>query len=327
MTLVLDTRDLPPSDRADAVRETIASTVVHVDIDFAEGPAVHGAITDLGAVRVCSIESNAVKVERTPRLARDELPPSIFLAVQTAGSSLIVQDGREAVLRPGELAFSESTSPYTLLDADGIRQHFFSIPIASLALPHDAVRRLAAVTLSPGHPVADLAATYFRRLAARPDIFAEPGADAVGRPTTELVRALLATHLDTAATARDSLDSTLALRIMEYARTHLSDPALTVARVAAAHHISVRHLYNVLAAADISLGEWIRETRLEGCREQLSRPGERQRTIAAIGRQWGFADPSSFARLFRDRYGLSPREWRMVSTTTTPRLVRPTSPP
>src|ERR1700712_917153 len=157
MALILDTRHFSPTDRADVVRETIASAVVPVDIDFPadRGPAaVYGAITDLGRVRVCSVRSNAIKVERTPKLARDGLEPRIFLAVQMAGSSLIVQNGREAVLRPGDIAFSESTSPYTLLDTAGIRQHFFSIPTASLALPPDMIRQLAAVTLSPGHPVA-----------------------------------------------------------------------------------------------------------------------------------------------------------------------------
>ena len=171
MTLILDTRKIPPAERADVVRDTIAHAVVHVDIDFpAEGgpAAVYGAITDLGRVRVCSVRSNATVGERTPTFARDALPPSIFLGVQMAGSSLIVQGGREAVLGPGDLAFSDSTAPYTLVDGDGIRQHFFCIPTAALALPPDAIRQLRAVTLSPGHPVADLAATYFRRLAAGP---------------------------------------------------------------------------------------------------------------------------------------------------------------
>ena len=295
------------------VRETIASTVVHVDIDFPDerGPAaVYGAITDLGRVRVCSVKSNATQVERTPKLARDDLEPRIFLALQIAGSSLILQDGREAVLRPGDLAFSESTSPYTLVDGDGIRQHFFSIPVIDLALPHDAVKRLAAVTLSPQHPVADLAAAYFGRIAARPDIFTQPGADAVGQPSIELVRALMTTHLDAAALGKESTHGTLRLRIVEYMRAHLGDPNLSAAQIASAHHISVRHLYNVLGEAGISLGDWIRTHRLEACRNALSYPAGQSVVIAPLARRWGFRDVSSFGRSFRAAYGMSPREWR-----------------
>jgi AraC-like DNA-binding protein len=315
MSLILDTRQIPAADRGDAVREVIARTVVHVNIDFpaANGPAAFGAITDVGQIKVCSVRSNAIKVERTPRLAHDEHPPSIFLGVQIAGSSLIVQGDREAVLRPGDLAFSDSTTPYSLLDSDGIRQHFFCIPMAALALPYDAIRQLAAVTLSPGHPVADLAATYFRRLASRPDIFEEPGIAAVGRPSIELVRALLTTHLDASALVKESAEETLLLRILEYARAHLAEPALNATQIAVAHHISVRHLYNVLARGGISLGDWIRARRLEECRDELSRPQSRPETISSVARRRGFTDPSSFSRLFRAAYGLSPHEWREMN--------------
>ena len=96
--------------------------------------------------------------------------------------------------------------------------------MASLALPYDAIRQLSAVTLSPGHPVADLAATYFRRLGSRPDIFDQPGATAVGRPSIELVRALITTHLDAADLVTQSSEASLLLRILEYVRAHLPKP-------------------------------------------------------------------------------------------------------
>lgn len=330
MTLLLDTRQIAAEDRADVVRETIASTVVDVNIDFAHAsgrPAsVYGAITDLGRVRICSVQSNATKVERTHRLAGDDTEPRIFLALQLAGSSLIVQNGREAVLRPGDLAFSDSTTPYSLIDGEGIRQHFFSIPVAALALPQDSISRLAAVALSPGDPVADLTARFFGRLAARPDIFDGPAAEALGRPSVELVRALLATHLDAPALARNPLHATLCLRVLEYARAHLGDPGLHAAEIAAAHNISVRQLYKVLAGGGISLGSWIREQRLEGCRQDLSRPTARLRPIAAVARRWGFTDPSSFGRSFRAAYGMSPRDWRDQDrdrTWTAPRRSTP----
>lgn len=169
MTLKLDARDVPPRDRAEAVRAAIASTIVHVEIDFPEvGEQVdaRGVIADLGPLTVCSIRSNATVVERTPRLAHDDLEPSIFLGLQLHGSSLVIQNDRETVLRPGDMVVYDSTIPYTLVDDDGIAQHFFRVPISRLALPHNVIRRVAATTLSPGHPVADLAAAHLARLAS-----------------------------------------------------------------------------------------------------------------------------------------------------------------
>lgn len=310
MTLVLDTRQMPAAERAEKIHEIIAATLVHVDMTYVQNaPRAHGTITDLGSLGICSVRSNATTVRRTPRASQDEVAPSLFLGLQMEGSSLVVQGDREAVLAPGTLVVWDTTRPYTLVDEVGIRQHFFRVPLSALALPHDAIDRTTAVALTPGHPVAHLASTYFGRMASRPDLFATPGAPALGQPSVELVRALITTHLDHGGAA-DSLRGTLALRIQEYVRAHLGDAEMTPASIAGAHHVSVRQLYNVLAEADISLGEWIRTQRLEACRQDLRRSELRSSTVAAIARRWGFPNPSSFGRLFRSAYGLSPREWR-----------------
>jgi AraC-like DNA-binding protein len=106
------------------------------------------------------------------------------------------------------------------------------------------------------------------------------------------------------------MHESLQLRVTQYIRSNLADPGLSAAQIAAAHHISVRHLYNVLAAAGISLGDWIRTQRLEAVRNDLSRPAARAIPIAVTARRWGFRDPSHFGRLFRAAYGVSPRTWR-----------------
>jgi AraC-like DNA-binding protein len=157
--------------------------------------------------------------------------------------------------------------------------------------------------------VADLAATYFGRLAADPRVFAA-GAQAIGQPSIELVRALITTQLPDPQLAREPLAETLQLRVMEYVRAHLAERDLTAARIAAKHHISVRHLYNILASSGISLGDWVRAHRLEECRKDLAKPEANSVTIAFIGQRWGFPDATNFGRAFKAAYGMSPREWR-----------------
>ena len=127
MTVLFDTRTLPAHDRADAIRDTIAQTFVHAELNFAtdSGPAAAvGAITDFGQLTVLSMRSNHVSAERTPQLARDDLRPSIFFGLQLTGESLVAQGGRQAVVRPGELVIFDSTRPSVLTFRDGIRGVF-----------------------------------------------------------------------------------------------------------------------------------------------------------------------------------------------------------
>ncbi|MDT5154303.1 MAG: hypothetical protein QOI01_6036 [Mycobacterium sp.] len=81
MTLVLDTNEFPVTDRAEVVREAIATTIVPVEIAWPNRTtrvAAQGVIGDLGQLTVCSIRSTAHVVERTARLARDSLEPASF---------------------------------------------------------------------------------------------------------------------------------------------------------------------------------------------------------------------------------------------------------
>ena len=172
------------------------------------------------------------------------------------------------------------------------------------------LRDITAVALGSDNPVARLAFTYFSQLAVTDELHQGVHADAVVEPSVELLRAVLTSQHGSSSLAKGPLEAALSLRIAQYVREHLADPDLSAARIAAAHGISVRHLYVVLSRSGISLGDWIRTRRLAECRRELAGPNGRLRTIAAIGRSWGFVDATHFSKVFKQAYGISPRAWR-----------------
>ncbi|MEW1778388.1 helix-turn-helix domain-containing protein [Streptomyces sp. NPDC086777] len=293
----------------------IANLTGKVDISFPDqGKSVEagGTTSTLGPLTVATVRSNARSVERTGSFTKDDLEPAIFVGLQIHGFSTVIQQDRQATLRPGDLIFYESTEPYRVEDAKGIRQHFFRIPVGRLALSPAVFSKNSATVLSPGHPITQLTADHLRRLATGHADFQGTSAEAVGQPSIDLLRAVIATHIDATQITNASLQETLLVRILEYVRAHLSEPGLNAAQVAAEHHISLRHLYKILAANGISLADWIRTHRLEECRAELSSTGSRSSTIETVARRWGFSDMSSFSRIFRTAYGMSPREWRTL---------------
>lgn len=112
--------------------------------------------------------------------------------------------------------------------------------------------------------------------------------------------------------------------IKQYIRRHLHDPGLSPTVIARAHHVSVRHLYHVWDEP-VGVARWIGQLRLEAARDDLTNPRLVQRSIAAVGRDWGFPSPAHFARRFREVYAGSPREWRDASGTS--RLRAPSATP
>lgn len=313
MSSVLDTAFISPRDREEVVRHAVWESLVAVDIDHqppVEEISVRIGLGTVGPLRFCSARASAVTVRRTERLARQDEEPAVFLGLQVAGTSLVVQNGRECVLEPGQLAVYESISPYTLLFDEGVDHHFLRVPRASLALPDKLLREAGTVPLGPGNPIARLAFTYFSQLTVSDALHQGGHSDAVVEPSLELLRAVLTSQFGNSGLAKDPLEATLGLRITRFILEHLPDADLSAARIAAAHGISVRHLYAVLSRAGISLGDWIRTRRLEECRRELAGPGGRLRTIAAVGRSWGFGNAAHFSKVFKQTYGVSPRAWR-----------------
>jgi acetamidase/formamidase/AraC-like DNA-binding protein len=99
-------------------------------------------------------------------------------------------------------------------------------------------------------------------------------------------------------------------RVFQSIDMHLSDPGLNLQFVAAEHGISMRYLQKLFESIGDSFGHHVKQRRLERCRMDLVSPLHAQKSISDILFQWGFNDSASFSRSFRERYGVSPREYR-----------------
>jgi AraC-like DNA-binding protein len=99
-------------------------------------------------------------------------------------------------------------------------------------------------------------------------------------------------------------------RIKHFARSRLADPELKPEMLAQQHHISLRYLQKLFQEHGQSPASWIRDERLHRCCTELRDPRLAHLTIAMIGERSGLYGASHFSRLFRERYGLSPRTYR-----------------
>jgi len=317
LSLVLRSDDLPPDHRVELIRDAIWAGVLPVEIDYDRpGPQIEVLcrVAQAGPVNVSSARSTPSMLRRTPALARQDHEPTVFLAVQVSGTTMVAQGDNQAVLRAGDMAVYDSTRPYTVLNTDRTELHYFQVPRSALALPQQTVDAVAGRRIGPdNNPLATVVAPYFDTLGST-DVLDHPtAATLVAGPSIELLRALIATHVADGDLAREPLQGSLVLRVQEYVRAHLPDRGLSATTIAAAHHVSVRHLYAELARAGIRLGDWIRDARLEACRRDLRDPALAHLTVGVVGARWGFLDPSHFGRVFRDAFGSTPGDWRRTT--------------
>ena len=89
---------------------------------------------------------------------------------------------------------------------------------------------------------------------------------------------------------------------------NLSNPQLDTVMIADYCNVSLRHLHKSFEDTSVTVGNCIREMRLQRCREELLRPMPRRQPIFRIAMKCGYSSPESLARAYRKRFGKSPSE-------------------
>jgi AraC-like DNA-binding protein len=206
------------------------------------------------------------------------------------------QGGNTAVLGPGDLVLIDPVRPVRFVTTATTTVTML-VPKRLLRLGPDAAGRLAGVRIrgdrGPGALVSSLTRGMARSLAG----FRADEADRSATAVIELIAVALSAQLDD---PRSVPDEALRARIVGFIEARLADRDLTPAKVAAAHHMSVRRLHKLFEEQTLTVAALIRQRRLERCRADLTGT---DRTVAAVAARWGFADPAHFSRLFKATYG------------------------
>ncbi|MGW5144686.1 AraC-like ligand-binding domain-containing protein [Rhodococcus koreensis] len=282
-------------------------TSIAPDTDF-EG-YIHG--TSLGQVQVAEVVASAHTVRRTPRTIRASDPGFYKVGLQVRGYCVLTQDDREAALTPGDFAIYDTTRPYQLSFDDRFRMLVMMFPRELLRVPPAGIAELTARRISGRQGMGALVAPFVKDLGERVFDTAPAVAVHLNDAVLDVLAAAFAEQLQiTDSLSLESRHTALRVRVGSFIEDHLSDPGLDTTMVAAAHHISVRHLQKIFEADGTPVGGWIRERRLEQCRRDLLDPRLCHLPVAAVGARWGFSDPAHFSRLFKTRFGVTAGRYR-----------------
>jgi AraC-like DNA-binding protein len=98
--------------------------------------------------------------------------------------------------------------------------------------------------------------------------------------------------------------------VKNYIDAHLSDPRLSLSKIAEKNGISLRYLHLLFRPTDMSVSEWVRMRRLQRCYDLLTSPLHRTQSVTEIAYAMGFSSSSHFSNLFRAHFGLRPSDVR-----------------
>lgn len=307
----LSTADVRPRRRRDWLREIIGREYAEVEITPPADAELFNEmrITPWRDLQLSAIRSNALALERPAREPRRIAQDAYFAVILLDGEYRLRQDGREVLLRPGDLSLYDAARAHRIDCPRAFRKLIVSIPRALLAERVNGIEHCTALHIAGDAGIGAVAARFVRDCAREAAAMASNDFAALSAHALDLLTRAVSTLRPRAPSLGGARRSSLAA-VKALVERRLADPQLDARTIAAGVGLSSRYINELFAAEGTSLMRHVWERRLQCSRERLL-AGE-QCSLAELAWRCGFVDPAHFSRAFKRRFGDSPRAYRQA---------------
>ncbi len=316
MRTVFDTGDVHPRHRVDIWRTSVTDTFIPVGVQDYDPHAFSARYEALGLGRVSMSRFHGTKQTfvRSPEMIRSHDADFYVAVMDRAGSLSLDHHGHTQGPLHGSIALIDVTKPYRLELAGELDIIDVFIPRADLDRVLGPTRRAVVLSLGPGQRSTAMIREFFAGMMMSGDGFASVVADRMATVNVELLAAGFAERLGDDPPRNDGAGAVV-YRAKSVIDSRLGEAELDTATVAHVLSISPRRLQEVFRAEGLQVDGWIWERRLDLARRLLSDPACSAMTIATIAYRCGFTSQAHFARRFRQRFGHSATEQRLLRST------------
>lgn len=219
---------------------------------------------------------------------------------QLAGEAVIEQDDRQVTLAAGDITLIDAARPCSIVWQQTSRQ-------ASLLLPRQRVAPtgeiVTACRLDKSLPMVQLSQRLQLESMGGTALSASES-EAALEAIACLLRPVLRQREPTPSRRDKQFQKIIALIDASIQSEHLRPEWL-----ASEMGMSVRSLYRLFADKGLVVAQYIKNRRLDLCARALQDVHDDEK-LAGIGYRWGFSDHSHFSTAFKQRFGVSPGEYR-----------------
>lgn len=311
MSTFFDTDSMKRSDRPDFWQKLVCDTFVRLECSLSTPEDFNGRLEtfDFGEISLVNIRSSGQRVTRH-RHSISNIDEEFFLvSFADKGPGRVIQNGREVFLKQGDFTIYDTRQPYTLQFDDVFEQTVVQIPRRHLSCRLSNVEHLTAIAMSRNDPLESMVFEYFSGLKSLDDKLTSEQKSRLASQGLDLLAMSLSErgkgHVPPA-----SRRTAFLYRIKDYIQQNLGDNELNIAQLSSYFGVSSRYINSLFQEERTSFGRYLLAARLQHCASDLRNSPLNLIRISDIAFRWGFNDMAYFSRVFRARYGLSPREFR-----------------
>ncbi|MGZ0750375.1 MULTISPECIES: transcriptional regulator FeaR [Kluyvera] len=265
----------------------------------------HGEIDTsyAGSLKLSTVTTRNVNLFRTRQEIRSGNDAWFYTVFQLAGQANIEQDDRQVRLETGDMTLIDASRPCSILWQQTSRQVSLLLPRQLLESQLRGSGISVATRLDKSLPMVQLSQRLLHESMSSPQLSASESEAALDAMVC-LLRPML--HQQEVAPSRREKQFQKIMALIDDA---IQEEHLRPEWLADETGMSVRSLYRLFADKGLVVAQYIKNRRLDLCAKALQSAPDDEK-LAGIGYRWGFSDHSHFSTAFKQRFGISPGEYR-----------------
>ncbi len=309
---IYSTANAPRSTCANYWNEVYSSKFARVTFNplNREQFAAELKVGSVGALGIARFNSEPTDIERTRTHIAQSRRRLFAFGLQLRGRGIFSHYGHETLLEQGDFTLCDNAMPHKLRFAGPAEFIFLRTSAEDLKSYFPFPERVCGMKLPAQQGFTEAAALMAQSLWHQ-----------VERGLPEKFNAMVVRNvMETLATSYamsfdpwiSDTSAVVARRVeaKRFIEAHLKDPGLSPRAIAASLRLSPRYLRMLFSGEQETISAYILRRRLEECARQISSSLWRGRTLTDIAFTWGFNSAAHFTRVFRDHYGMTPRQYR-----------------
>lgn len=303
------TDQVGPADATDAWQAALSDNYGLWQVSKAVDSGFSASIRNrnFNGLRVVECVCDPCTGRRMPQLISRDASSFIGVQITRSGSERFHFGGEVISVGSGDLVIWTSDHPTEFTVMEKLHKVSLVLPWSDIQdrLPRGA--RFSGTVIDSRKGIGAVLFSHVDSLARQLEGLGDNDHAAVRRATLELLAAAMNHRVDT---PQRGLALQYLKRLQDYILANLQDETLTPTSIAEANQMSPRYVHMLFAQIGVSVSSWIRLQRLERCREDLASRTYRDTSVAEIAYAWGFNDATHFSRVFKQQYGVNPRDFR-----------------
>jgi len=268
-------------------------------------------------VRLSPIKTNSLQIERLASEPTEIEQDNYFAVLLTSGKYKLEQGGREVFLEPGDMALYDATQWHRITIPQSASKILITIPRKVLNERINGVANLTAKKISSKLGIGAVTSSYIQTTVNQLDHIDKASFLEMTEPVLDSLTLSL-NQLNPRSFQLSGTQSSTLFHVKKHIQKHCCDSELNPEVISQAVGLSVRYINHLFNAEETSLMRYVTQQRLALVHRHLSSKRYVHCSITELAMQFGFNNMAHFSRVFKTKYGMSPRQFRdqMIAIST-----------